>query len=169
MRKWMFCAVLFSALSLAGGALAESPPPGAIPLDVVQTSRAPAKGEGAVENPGGGGTTAGAGCWYTTWSVGNDTATGSYRLYFQPYWCGNGYAITGYSGNGWPYVSGWYSWDGWDGSWAVGGCVGCQYIIVRGQGRFSWHPPFVMASHNTAWLTIWLTPAGQAYLYGYQE
>ena len=169
MRKFIFGAVVVSALALASSALADGPPPGAIPLNVVQEKSVPAKGEGVIENPEGGGTVGGAGCWYTTWSVGRDTATGSYRLYFRPRWCGNGYVITGFGADAWPYVSMWYQWDGLDGIFTDGGCVGCQYLVVRAQGRFSWHPPFYAASHNTAWLSIWLTPAGQAYVYGYNE
>jgi len=169
-RKWIFCAAVVSALALATGALADGPPPGAIPLNVVQERAAPRKGEGLVENPEGGGIVAGAGCWYTTWSVGNDTVSGSYRLYFRPRWCGNGYAITWFAAEAWPYVSSWYSWNGLDGIFTDSGCVGCQYIVVRAQGRYSWTVPFVnYTSHDTTWLSIWLTPAGQAFLYGYKE
>ena len=169
MRKWIFCAAVVSMLVLAGGALADGLPPGAIPLTVVQDKAGLAKGEGVIENPEGGGTVGGAGCWYTTWSVGRDTATGSYRMYFRPRWCGNGYAITGLGADAWPYVSMWYSWDGLDGIFTDAGCVGCQYIVVRAQGRYTWTVPNLYTSHDTTWLSIWLTPAGQAYLYGYKE
>jgi hypothetical protein len=103
-------------------------------------------------------------------AVGRDTATGTYRLYFRPVWCGDGYHITALGMTAWPYVSGYYAFDGLDGTFVDAGCLGCEYLIVRGQGRFSWHPPFIpYVNYNTAWLSLWLTPAGQAYLYSYQE
>ncbi len=163
MRRGIFTAVLMATLVLAGGALADVPP-GATPLDVT-----PVVASGGYAALDGGGVT--GGCWTVTSRVGQDTSTGTYLLYFKPVWCGNGISITGYDlSRAWPYVSGWYSFDGFDGAWLVGGGWGDSHIMPRAQGRFSWHPPIIgYTSYNTAWITLWLTAGGSAFLYGYQE
>lgn len=110
---------------------------------------------------GGGGS--GGGCWTASGRAGDDTLTGSYYLYFQPSWCGNGSRVTAIlSTNHYPSVSGWYSFDGDDGAWGTQGCVGCEYIVMVAQGRFSWHAPFY-TSYTTLQEAIWMTGGGVAY------
>lgn len=103
-------------------------------------------------------------CWVATgFRAGDDTTTGSYWENSNPVWCGNGAWIT-YAdiSRHWQSVSMWYSADGEAGPWFDGGCVGCSSIHFTVYGYFTWHPPFIPASHNTARLGIWLQAYGSA-------
>lgn len=117
---------------------------------------------------GDGVTGGGTGCWRASARVGDNTSTGSYWLYFQPYWCGDYPTYQYITAVGdlrhFPYVSGWYGFAGDDGAWVTGGGVWQQYVTVRAQGRFSWNTPIGYTSNNTAWIELWLAPAGGAFL-----